>query len=297
MNSLVRYFDSRWRKGGEETASRLPLVRGLLEVRVLVDDGNVSNRGSARLPALGRRDRRGGFGEKLRPGEGDHDGACRGGEQDGEDAYGHHSLGVVHLQRVVGVDLVEGCGREGGLDGSLGHPGKGDEYFLLEVQVGAYADQDGGHHADHYAGEKAAHAQVHRLPLQFVDLDLGARHAEQDRLEYHPEDLERCRHWILETMETMLLLNFQCRFFATRSLKSIFCACESVRRKRGSEEKPLSFQRLDLIWIISGYEGIFENSRSPGVVRSTILPLPFVSKQMQRTARQGLILLCDTIAT
>ena len=83
----VRYFLLvSWTRGGGRrrgNASRLPLVCGLLEVRVLVDDGNVSNRGSARLPTLGRRHGRRGLRQKFRPGEGDHD--CTGGgrEQDG----------------------------------------------------------------------------------------------------------------------------------------------------------------------------------------------------------------------
>lgn len=83
----VRYFLLvSWTRGGGRrrgNASRLPLVCGLLEVRVLVDDGNVSNRGSARLPTFGRRHGRRGLRQKFRPGEGDHD--CTGGgrEQDG----------------------------------------------------------------------------------------------------------------------------------------------------------------------------------------------------------------------
>lgn len=93
------------------------------------------------------------------------------------------------------------------MDRGLSHPRQGDEYFLLQVQVGTNAHEDGGDHADHYAGKQAAYAQVNRLPLQFVDLDLGARDAEQDRLEDHPEDLERCRHRILRKMKRFRFLS------------------------------------------------------------------------------------------
>lgn len=186
--------------------SRFPLVRRLLEVRVLVDDRDVADRRSAGFPGFRRYHRRGGLRQELRPRERDDDGAGRRGEEYREHTHRQHRLGVLDLLLIVLVDLVQGAGPQGRLHGRLRHPRQRDEHLLLEVEIGADPDQYRHGNSGDDAGDQAAESEVHGLALELVDLDLRAGDAEQDRLEYHPEDLERRGHRVLQRGEKSSLL-------------------------------------------------------------------------------------------
>lgn len=175
-------------------------VGRLLEVRQLVDDGDVAYGGPPAAPAVlvGRRHhRRPRLGQELRPGDHDDDGPEGRGHQDREDAEHEGDVGVAHLLLVLEVDLAEGRRTQGRLDRGLGHARQGDEDLLLEVEPRADAHGYGRQDAQDYAEEQAARADVDRVAVELGYPDLRAGHAEEDGLEDHPEDLEGCRHWVL----------------------------------------------------------------------------------------------------
>lgn len=173
---------------------------GRVLVRHLVDDGYVAYRGPPGPdPVLVSRSHgRLGFGQQLGSGQHDYESSRGRGHQDRQHAHHEDDLAETLVILVRLVDLVEDGRTQGGLDRSLGHASESYEDLLLEVQVGAYADERGDDHAEYYAGQEDPDRRVDDVALELGQDYLGSGHPEQQRLEQHPENLEGHRHWILK---------------------------------------------------------------------------------------------------